>query len=132
LYRDQYIMSLEILTQPSQKDYGCPAIYKPTFPILEQNICQYDSLRLSNAYSTPFVHSRTTYVRIRTEINIPHINLNVTLLFQPGHPLPRILNLCDAMVSVLPEVEEFLVVLVNFKRGRNQCGRTAIRINPEV
>ena len=32
------------------------------------------SLEVSNAYSTLYVHTRTVYVRTRTEINIPNIN----------------------------------------------------------
>ena len=35
-------------------------------------------------------------------------------LLQSGQPLPRILNLSYPRVSVLPEVEEFLVVLYGF------------------
>jgi hypothetical protein len=33
------------------------------------------SYEVSNARSTLYVHTRTVYVRTRTEINIPHINL---------------------------------------------------------
>jgi hypothetical protein len=32
------------------------------------------SHEVSNACSTLYVHTRTVYVRARTEINIPHIN----------------------------------------------------------
>ena len=34
-----------------------------------------------------------------------------SIALQPSHPLPRIINLSYARVSVLPEVEEFLVAL---------------------
>jgi hypothetical protein len=34
------------------------------------------SHEVSNAYSTLYVHFRTSFVHTRTEINIPHINFN--------------------------------------------------------
>jgi hypothetical protein len=34
------------------------------------------------------------------------------LAFQPSQPLPRILNLSITRISVFPEVEEFLVMLI--------------------
>jgi hypothetical protein len=36
------------------------------------------------------------------------------LTFQPSQPLPSILNLSYARVSILPQVEEFLVMLDGF------------------
>ena len=36
------------------------------------------------------------------------------LSFQPSQPLPRIFRLSNTWVSVLPEAEEFLVMLYGF------------------
>jgi len=36
------------------------------------------------------------------------------MILQPSHPLLRILNLSNTRVSVLPEGEEFLVMLYGF------------------
>ena len=42
-------------------------------------------------------------------------NGNVSgLHFQPSQPLPRIHNLSNTRVSILPEVEEFLVMFYGF------------------
>jgi len=38
-------------------------------------------------------------------------SLIISLALQLTHPLPRILHLCNTRVSVLPEVEEFLIML---------------------
>jgi hypothetical protein len=40
--------------------------------------------------------------------------LSIIFFLQPSHPLLRIHNLRNARVSVLPEVEEFLIVLYGF------------------
>ncbi len=39
------------------------------------------------------------------------------LTFQSSQPLLRILNLCDAGVSVFPEVKEFLIMLIGIPSG---------------
>ncbi|MEE8570956.1 MAG: hypothetical protein V3S97_08220 [Candidatus Bathyarchaeia archaeon] len=43
---------------------------------------------------------------------LPHPHTSVAL--QPSQPLPRIFYPSDTRVSVLPEVEEFLVVVDGF------------------